>query len=138
MAASLPLRAFAVWVAILCLAIANGVLRQAVLLPNLGAPTGLVLSGAVLSALVLASAYVALPWLGTRRRSHMWAIGFGWLVLTVAFEFSIGLLVGKSWSDMLGAYTFNGGNIWPLVLVVVTVAPNVAAKLRGWRSVGSA
>ena len=138
MAAGVALKAFVVWVAILCLAMVNGAVREAVLLPTLGAPSGLVLSGVLLSTVILASAYLALPWLGTRNPPHLWGIGFGWLVLTLLFEFSIGLWQGKSWLTMFEAYTFEGGNIWPLVLIVVAVAPNVAAGLRGWRSVGSA
>jgi hypothetical protein len=136
MAGVLALRAFAVWVAILCLAIANGVFRQAVLIPSFGTPAALVLSGILLSALILGSAYLALPWLGTRRRSRLWGIGLGWLALTLVFEFSIGLWEGKSWPTMLETYTFKGGNIWPLVLVVVAVAPNAAAMLRNSRSIG--
>ena len=138
MAAAVALKAVVVWVAILCLALVNGALREAVLLPTLGAPSGLVLSGVLLSTLVLVSAYLARPWLGTRHPPHLWGIGFGWLVLTLAFEFSIGLWQGTSWLTMLEAYTFKGGNIWPLVLIVVAVAPNVAAGLRGGRSIGSA
>ncbi len=132
MAATLVLKAFAVWVIILLLAILNGVFRESVLLPKLGAPSGLILSGVALSTLILAAAYLALPWLGNRHASHLWGIGFGWLVLTLVFEFSFGLWQGKSWPTLLEAYTFKDGNIWPLVLIVVAVAPSVAARLRGW------
>jgi hypothetical protein len=131
MAATVALKAFAVWVVILLLAILNGLFRESVLLPKLGAPSGLILSGVVLSTLVLAAAYVALPWLGARHAPHLWGIGFGWLALTLVFEFSFGLWQGKSWPTLLEAYTFKGGNIWPLVLVAVAVAPAVAARLRG-------
>ncbi len=132
MATTVVLKAIAVWVVILLLAIINGAVREAVLLPGLGAPSGLVLSGALLSAMILATAYLTLPWLGTRPPSHLWGIGIGWLVLTLVFEFSFGLWQGKSWSTLLEAYTFKDGNLWPLVLIVVASAPNVAGKLRGW------
>jgi hypothetical protein len=130
--AAVALKALAVWVVILLLAILNGAVREAVLLPKLGAPSGLVLSGALLSALILVAAYLALPWFGTRHVPHLWGIGFGWLVLTLVFEFSFGLWQSKSWPTLFEAYTFKDGNIWPLVLIVVTVAPNVAARVRGW------
>ena len=57
-------------------------------------------------------------------------IGFYWLALTLVFEFSLGLWQVKSWQVMLKAYTFKGGNIWPVVLAVTTLAPYLAAKLR--------
>lgn len=132
MAATVVLKAFAVWAVILLLAILNGTLRESVLLPTLGAPSGLILSGAILSLVILATAYLALPWLGTRLAVHLWGIGLGWLALTVVFEFSFGLWQGKSWPTLLEAYTFRGGNIWPVVLIVIAVAPSVARRLRGW------
>lgn len=132
MAPGILLKALAVWAVILLLAVLNGALREVVLLPKLGAPWGLLLSGALLSALILAAAYLALPWFGTRQAPLLWCIGLTWVILTLVFEFSLGRWQGKSWSTLLEAYTFKGGNIWSLVLVVVVVAPVIAAKLRGW------
>ena len=125
-------KAIAVWLAILVFAIANGFLREAVLVPRIGRAAGHVLSGVLLSAVILSVALVALPWLDTRQRSSLFAIGFGWLVLTIAFEFSFGRLQGLSWSSILEAYTFKDGNIWPLVLLVTAFAPYLAAQFRGW------
>ncbi|GAB2592166.1 hypothetical protein GCM10026986_20260 [Nitrincola alkalisediminis] len=48
----------------------------------------------------------------------------------VAFELSFGLWQGKSWSVLLEAYTFKGGNIWPIVLAATLFAPYIGAKLR--------
>ena len=132
MLAAVGLKALIVWAGILVLAIANGALREAVLIPKLGTPAGLVLSGLLLSALIVAVAYLSLPWLETRRLPHLFGIGLGWLALTVVFEFSFGLWQGKTWPVLLEAYTFKSGNIWPLVLGVIAFAPYAAAKLRGW------
>lgn len=114
------------------LAVADGALREAILIPQLGTRAGLVLSGALLSSFILAVAYLALPWLATRRAAHLWAVGLGWLALTLVFEFSFGLWQGKSWPVLLAAYTFKGGNIWPVVLGLTALAPSIAARLRGW------
>ncbi|MGB1950071.1 MAG: hypothetical protein ACPHQ9_04820 [Marinobacter sp.] len=57
-------------------------------------------------------------------------MGFGWLALTLSFEFSFGLAQGKSWPVILEAYTFKDGNLWPVVLAVTTCAPFIAAKMR--------
>lgn len=45
------------WAVILCLAIANGAFRESVLIPALGKPVGLVVSGLMLSGLILLIAY---------------------------------------------------------------------------------
>lgn len=129
---TVALKALAIWTGILVLAVANGALREAVLIPRFGIPPALVLSGLVLSAAIIAMAYFSLPWLQIRRLWQFWAVGFGWLALTLVFEFAFGLWQGKSWPVLLEAYTFKDGNIWPVVLAVTVLAPYVAARLRGW------
>ncbi|WP_297794849.1 hypothetical protein [uncultured Marinobacter sp.] len=123
-------KALIVWLSILALAIANGLFREAVLLPAFGIPAAFILSGLLLSALIIGVAWVSLPWLRLRRPGQFWLVGFGWLALTLAFEFSFGLAQGKSWPVMLEAYTFKDGNLWPLVLAVTACAPFIAAKMR--------
>jgi hypothetical protein len=127
----IALKALAIWAGILVLAVLNGGLREAILIPKLGTAPGLVLSGVLLSALILVVAYFSLPWIGARRPAELVGIGLGWVALTLVFEFSFGLWQGKSWQVMLEAYTFKGGNIWPAVLLVTALAPYLAAKLRG-------
>ena len=121
----------AAWLLILLLAVLNGGLRESVLVPALGLPAAYMLSGILLSACVLTVAIALAGWmkLGDARRSL--AVGLLWFLLTVAFEFGFGRLVqDRSWSQMLDAYTFRDGNIWPLVLLVTFLAPLVAAVVR--------
>ena len=55
-----------------------------------------------------------------------------WLATTLAFELGFGRFVQhKGWAEILEAYTFKGGNLWPLVLAIVLISPWLAAKLRG-------
>ena len=128
----IALKALAIWTGILVLAVINGALREAILVSELGMAAGLIVSGVLLSALILVVAYLSLPWVGARRTIELLGIGIGWLALTLVFEFSFGLWQGKSWQVMLEAYTFKGGNIWPAVLIVTAIAPYLAARLRGW------
>lgn len=132
MAVELAAKALAVWVIILLLAIANGILREALLIPKLGTSPGLVLSGVLLACLILVVAYLALPWLAMRSSRQLLLVGFGWLALTLIFEFAFGLLRGKALAEILRAYTFQDGNIWLIVLAVTAVAPWLSAKFRGW------
>lgn len=126
-------KVFLVWVGIVILAIANGLLREAILIPVMSKPTGMVLSGVMLSGLILAVAYLTLPWFGPLPLTGYAAIGIGWLCLTLAFEFSFGRVIqGKPWPELFEAYLFRDGNIWPVVLLVTALAPYIAAKVRGW------
>ena len=127
----IALKALIIWIVILVLAIANGVFRESVLVPGLGSSVALVLSGLLLSALIVVVAFLSLPWMQVRRPVQFCSIGLFWLALTLVFEFAFGFWQGKSWPALLEAYTFKCGNIWPIVLMVTTLAPYLAAKLRG-------
>jgi hypothetical protein len=131
MRTSVSLKAFALWLVVLMLAIANGLFREAVLVPALGRFAGLVTSGILLSLLILLVALLAAPWYGRLQAGRYWLIGAMWLVLTLVFEFGMGRLVQhKPWHELLDAYTFSGGNVWPAVLLMVFVAPRLAAWAR--------
>jgi hypothetical protein len=59
--------------------------------------------------------------------------GMAWLLMTLAFEFGFGALVQhRKIDEMLAAYTFRDGNIWPLVLVLVVtlLSPVLARRAR--------
>jgi hypothetical protein len=126
------LKALVIWIGILPLAIANGAFREAVLIPVLGHNAGLVLSGILLSLGILIVAYLALPWIGRTSPATYVLTGLAWLCLTLVFEFGFGLVQGKSWAQLLEAYMFRDGNIWPVVLLVTAAAPYVSARFRGW------
>jgi hypothetical protein len=105
-------------------------LREAVLIPSLGKSGGLVLSGILLSALVAVVAYGLVRLNKGVKLSQALLIGLLWLGLTLAFEFGFGRYVQhKSWDELLEAYTFSDGNLWPVVLVVTFLAPYTAALL---------
>ena len=128
---STALKAFALWLLILVLAIANGSLREGVLLGWLERSTAFTLSGLILIACILAVALVAVPWLGSLTVAQYALVGAFWLLLTLAFEFGFGLLRGQSLATLLDAYRFKDGNIWPIVLAAVAAAPVFAAYARG-------
>jgi hypothetical protein len=126
------LKALVPWLAILVLAILNGILREKALLPALGPFGAHIASGTLLSGCIFAVAFLASRWYGRLSFAQWWLVGLFWLVLTLAFEFAFGRLVQhKPWAELLEAYTFQGGNLWPLVLVATLVSPWLAARLRG-------
>jgi hypothetical protein len=127
----LLLRSLLAWLVILGLAIANGVLREEILIPALGKPGGLILSGVLLSMLIVLVAYGLVCFTRGLTASSSLMTGVLWLILTLAFEFSFGRYVQhKSWAELLDAYAFKEGNIWPVVLVVTLLAPYLALRLR--------
>lgn len=85
----------------------------------------------------LAITILTLPWRGADRRAQLFAIGFAWLALALAFEISFGRLQGQSWPVILQAYAFRNGNVWPLVLLATLSAPYLAMHLRRRARAGS-
>jgi hypothetical protein len=127
----LLLKSFGIWLLILPCAIANGAFREAVLVPVFGNPAASIASGLLLSACILAIALLLVPRLGDLGRLRPAVLGLFWLGLTVAFEFGFGRLVmHRAWEELFEAYTFNNGDIWPLVLLTTFIAPVFAARLR--------
>jgi len=117
----------------LLVAVANGGVREKLVIPALGKTVGLVASGLVLCALILVLAYLGVGWFGKLKAGHYWAIGGGWFLATLTFEITFGRIVaGKPWSELLAAYTFKDGNPWPVVLAIIAISPWVCARLRGF------
>jgi len=127
----LSLRVFGIWLLILILAVMNGAFREAVLIPALPRTMAFLISGIMLASCIVIVSFWLVPRLGRRSAQQYWGIGAFWLALTLAFEFGFGYFVrGLSGHDLLGAYTFQDGNIWPLILLAVLVAPRMVARLR--------
>ncbi len=126
--AGFAFRTVTVWALVLALAVLNGALREAVLVPQLGNPAGQMISGILLIACIAVVTMLASPWLDARSRRQRLVVGFSWLLLTLVFEFTFGIARGKPMQEILDAYTFTEGNLWPLVLVATCLAPMLLAR----------
>jgi hypothetical protein len=129
-------KSIAVWILILVLAMANGALREGVLLKAVPRSSAYILSGIILISCVLAVSVLSIHWLGRLTVLQYVLVGALWLALTLAFEVGFGMLIrGQSLEVVLEGYRFKDGNIWPLVLFAVAIAPLFAAYVRGLVSV---
>jgi hypothetical protein len=115
----------------LVMAVANGALRQAVftsVMPELRAHQLSTLIGSVLMGLFI--------WLVIRRwppasDRQALLIGLVWLLLTVMFEFFMGVVLApKPLSQVLHDYNLLAGRVWVLFLIWLTLAPWVFFRLR--------
>jgi hypothetical protein len=119
------------WVPMLVIAIANGALRQATfanVMPELRAHQLSTLMGSVLIGLFI--------WLIIRTwppssGSQALLVGLVWLLLTVVFEFFMGLVLAhRPLSQVLHDYNLLAGRVWVLFLIWLTLAPWVFFRLR--------
>lgn len=125
------------WAGGAVLAIANGAVREALLLPAWGDVAARQVSTVTL--ILLLGAYVW--WLCRHWPLPSYAaavrVGAVWVLLTVGFEFGLGHYVeGKSWATLLGDYDVAAGRIWLLVPVWTLVAPAAVTWLRRRRGIG--
>ena len=122
----------AAWVPMLVIAVANGALRQATLekmMPELRAHQVSTLTGSVFMGLFIW--FVVRTWPPASGAQAL-LIGLVWLVLTVAFEFFMGLVLAhRPLSQVLHDYNLLEGRVWVLFLVWLTLAPWVFFRLRG-------
>jgi hypothetical protein len=123
-------RAFVIWLALLAVAVLNGGFRQAVLIPRYGELTGHQLSTVLLCAGIVLVTYAAVPWIRPADSRAAIVMGIAWVLLTLTFEFSFGLLRGQELGDLLGDYDVSKGRIWVLVLVTTGVAPYATGVVR--------
>ena len=63
-------------------------------------------------------------------------IGSAWVVLTVAFEISLGRMMGYSWERLGSDYNMLEGGLLPIGFVIMATSPLIAARLRGMRNCG--
>jgi hypothetical protein len=92
-----------------------------------------ILAVLVLLILIYGITAVFLARTGPRRRSaDLWALGFLWMALTIAFElFFFGVFLGVPISELLAAYDILAGELWVVVVGGVLLAPPlVGAGLR--------
>jgi hypothetical protein len=130
----LVIKAVGIWGVILVVAVVNGTARQFLLAPHLSEQAAHQVSSVVLAGLILLVSVGLVPFFGTLATRQLVGIGLMWTLLTVAFEFALGLLTGRSWEYMLADYNLLAGRLWVVVLAAVFVAPMVAARVRGtWR-----
>jgi hypothetical protein len=114
---------------ILLLANFNGAARQAWLLPQLGEPAARVVSTLILCGVVVLLTWLTISWIGPATALDAMKIGLLWLGLTLAFEFLVGHYVFRQpWNTLLEDYDIRRGRIWVLALLVVVLAPLLAAR----------
>lgn len=129
---STPLRAVAIWLLLLVVAFAGAGLRTGLLEPRVGEAAAHV-AGTLIVVLAFASViWLTIPWVvpdfGSRRLA---AVGLGWTLATIVFEFGFGhYVMGHPWSRLLADYDVTAGRIWVLVLLTLLVTPGVAGVVR--------
>lgn len=125
------LRGFVVWLVIIVAESLHGTARELWLKPLVGEFRARQIAFFSGMALILIVALLFVRWLRTESKQQLLHVGLLWAVLTLIFEFSLGLFVlGYSWQRMWEDYNLLRGGLMGLGLVWLIFVPQLAAKLR--------
>lgn len=85
-----------------------------------------------INLIILCSIYVWIifPLFRIQNSRQALLIGLIWVAMTVLFEFSLGLLVNRSWTSLLQDYKLLSGHIWLLFLFCLFLLPYLYYLLR--------
>ncbi len=121
----------AVWPLLPIAAIVNGAVREGALVPAFGRGVAEVLSVVTALALFYVITYAFLRRARTPyRTADLWALGVCWAVLAVIFEVVFfGLFMGVPMDELIAAYNIFAGELWPVVVAGVLVAPPLVGAL---------
>ena len=125
------LRGVVVWCGIIIVEVFHGIARTVFLAPLVGdfrARQIAVFTGSILILIVAAS---FIRWIRPTSVREAVAVGVVWLALTLAFEIAFGrYVVHAPWSRIASDYDLLRGGLLPIGLVVLTMAPLIAARAR--------
>jgi hypothetical protein len=124
-------RTLAVWFILVAVAIANGALREGLLVRRFGVGLAHILSTGILCAAIVLAAVWSAKWISPKSGADAFLVGTIWLVLVLAFEFGFGHYVfGRPWSTLLADYNLAHGKVWLFVPLLTLFAPWLGARIR--------
>lgn len=126
----MTLKLFLLWLPMIALAFANAALRETTFVPHMPELRAHQWSTLTLSLLCTAYAWIIFPHLGIATAQQALLAGSAWSLLTVAFEFTLGLTTRKSWSYMVRQYDILSGHLWPLFLIWLALLPYLCLGIR--------
>ena len=105
------------------IAFANATFRQLFLLKHFSELRAHQLSTITLMLLCTIFVWAIFIHLQIQSPTQAFLIGSLWVVLTVAFEFSLGRLTNKPWSYLFHDYHLFAGRIWTLFILYLFLLP---------------
>jgi hypothetical protein len=124
-------RSFEVWLVIAAAESLHGTFRTIFLSPVVGdfrARQIAVFSGSII---IVAIAIVFRRWINARSLAEQAVAGAFWVLLTLAFEIALGrLAMDLAWDRIFSDYDLSHGGLMPFGLLILLLAPAIAARIR--------
>jgi hypothetical protein len=115
----------AAWVGGAAIGVANGATRELTYGRVLDEPTANRISALTASTAILGYFAALQRRHPLRSRREAFGVGATWAALTVCFEVGLGRARRVSWQELGAEYDLRRGRLWPLVLLVVVMGPEL-------------
>lgn len=122
-------RGFLVWLVIVFAELLHGTARILLLQPITGDFRARQISVFTGILIILSIAYFFTGWIRAANRAQLAAVGLIWLILTVAFEISLGRLMNFTWERIFSDYDISNGGLMGFGLFFLLFSPLIAEKL---------
>ena len=119
----MDIKPFLFWLPMILIAFANATIREVLLIKHFSEIRAHQLSTITLIIFCSVYTWYILPYLDIQNSKKAFLIGLIWVVLTVAFEFTLGRLTNKSWEHLFQDYNLFAGRIWLLFLFCLFILP---------------
>jgi hypothetical protein len=128
------LKSMFIWLLILVVVFASGVLRDFAITPLIGEQISRPLSGLIACIAIIIITYILLPKLGNGTVLEYVLMGLLWVVMANIFDLSMYFwysgLADVPWTDFFKMFDIRTGDLWLIVMVVCFITPIVVAKKR--------
>jgi hypothetical protein len=106
----------------------HGAAREIFIAPHIGGLRARQLGVPIGCALIFAIGWLTARWLGAATRVQQRAVGGLWVALTLIFEFTLGRMLGLSWTRLLSDYNPADGGLMLLGLAFMFATPMLVAR----------
>jgi hypothetical protein len=125
------LRGFVVWLIIVLAEVLHGTARVFLLEPLVGDFKARQIGVFTGSIIIIGIAIASIRWIRAAGVFRLLSVGFLWSGLMFGFEIFLGRFVmGLSWERILSEYNLLKGGLMAIGLLVLTLSPLIAAKVR--------
>lgn len=125
-------RAILIWLLIMVAESLQGAARRLLLSPAMQQAL-LQISVIVGVGVIFAITWCFMPWMRIRSARRALAIGALWALLTLTFEFGVGVIMGATWNRILADYDLPHGGLMPLGLLAMALTPWAVWRLQARR-----
>lgn len=114
---------FLFWLPMIALAFINAGLRELVFRKHFTELRAGQLSTITLMILCGIYALLIFRFLNIQNPGQALLTGLLWMLLTVLFEFTLGMMLKQSWAQMIEQYNLKNGQLWPVFLLFLLLLP---------------